>query len=153
MSSIPRLIGKLAPSFGLGCLTMLEPGSATAEVQLFQVDPVRSSLTLQGQTAGVAWQEQAAGSLVAQFQGWLAVDLNTDSIQFIAGSSLVGIQTNVWSPGPRGSGAIEPADFGGNVTVGTGFGTDHMISAIRELAFSVSSDLTTMPCPPMRQAK
>ena len=140
MSSIPRLIGKLAPSFGLGCLTMLEPGSATAEVQLFQVDPVRSSLTLQGQTAGVAWQEQAAGSLVAQFQGWLAVDLNTDSIQFIAGSSLVGIQTNVWSPGPRGSGAIEPADFGGNVTVGTGFSTVHMVSAIRDLAFSVSSD-------------
>ena len=140
MSLIPRHIGRLTPSLGLVCLALLGRVSATAEVQLFQVDPVRSSLTLQGQTAGVTWQEQAGGSLAVDFQGWLAVDLNSDSIQFIAGSGLAGIQTNDWSPGPRGSGGTEPADYGGNVTVGTGFSTDHMISAIRDLAFSVSSD-------------
>ncbi len=117
---------------------------ALAEVQLFQIDPNQSSLALHGTTAGIEMQPQGAGGLSASFQGWLAVDVGSASIQFIVGSSAIGLQTNAWQPGPRGAVTNTPANYGGTIATGGGIGAGHQVTAIRNLAFDLASDPTAL---------
>ncbi len=117
---------------------------AAAEVQLFQIDPSQSSLTLRGTTAGIEMQPQGAGGLSASFQGWVAVDVSSASIQLIVGSSAIGLQPNAWQPGPRGAVTNTPANYGGTIATGSGIGAGHQVTAIRNLAFDLTSDPTAL---------
>ena len=117
---------------------------AAAEVQLFQIDSGQSTLTLQGTTAGIAIKPQGTNALSAHFQGWLAVDVTSSSIQWIVGSSAVGLEPNAWQPGPRGAFTNTPANYGGTVATGSGIGAGHEVTAIRDLGFDLLSDPTAL---------
>jgi hypothetical protein len=146
---IRRVVGMRASG-----LVLLLFGTAIGlhgEVQIFTINPTLSSLTLQGTNfggdaplTGVAWQEQAAGSLVTGLSGWLAVDLGPTSIQFIAGSAVSATQTHVWQPGPGGATEAVVADYGGDVRIGGGFSSIHEIAAIRNLQFLIGGDPTSL---------
>ena len=113
---------------------------ATADVSLYQLDPTRSYLTLQGSTSGVNWSEQATGSLKTSFSGWLAIDFSSPYLSFLAGSTATASTSGNWQPGSKGSVVPSPADFGGKVTVGSGLGANHLLSAVRNLEFNLSGD-------------
>ena len=128
------------PFFGSAVAILAAVFSADAEVQLFQIDPGQSSLTLHGTTAGIEMRPQGAGGLTANFQGWVAVDVTSASIQFIVGSSAIGLQSNAWQPGPRGAVTSTPANYGGTIATGSGIGAGHQVTAVRNLSFDLSSD-------------
>ena len=111
---------------------------AWASIDLFEIDSVRSALGLEASTSGVPWDEQSAGSLRATFHGWLAIDNGDNTVQFIAGSSLIADETEAWQPGVRGSATTSPASYGGVNVVGTGLNSVRNLTATRSLAFDIS---------------
>ncbi len=125
----------------LAVILVAIPIRVSAAVELFEIDPVSSTLNLQATTADVAWQVQGPGSLSATCHGWLAVDIGPTGLQLIVGSRLAVDQANSWQPGGQGTSTPEPANYGGKVVIGTGFSTVHEIAALRNLAFDITSDL------------
>ncbi len=131
---------RIVPSLVALSLAAASASTLRATVALFRVDPAATSLALQAHTDGEAWQEQAPGSLACSFTGWLAVDFEAGTVQFLVGSSLQAVEASAWQPGPRGTGATVPADFGAKTTVGSGLSTDHELAAIRGLRLAFTSD-------------
>jgi hypothetical protein len=116
---------------------LLERASAT--VELFTIDPAATSLTLQIRTGETVWKEQGPAGLRLSFRGWLALGTQAASLQIVQGSILVGEQTIYWQPGPTGSVTSAPANYGAEVVLGSGIATDHVIAAVRNLEFAISS--------------
>jgi hypothetical protein len=112
---------------------------AWGAIELLELDPQAASVTLEGSTSGAAWQEQGAGSLQSAVHGWVAVDLEAGTLQFLPGSSLAFKQTNWCQPGSNGSTTPELAVFGGQATFGSGLEVTRQVAALRNLAFDLSS--------------
>ena len=144
MDSLPLLQPKPRLSTAVGIFwltTLVAPVSQVlADVSIYQIDPAQSYLTLQGSTSGVNWSEQASGSLKSSFGGWLAIDFSSPYLSFLPGSTVTASPSGNWQPGPKGSVTASPADFGGKVTVGSGLGANHLLSAVRNLEFNLSGD-------------
>jgi hypothetical protein len=115
------------------------PSATLASIELFEVDPVATSLTLQGSTSGAVFQEQSAGSLTTTCHGWVVADLGASTIQLVAGSAVVLDQTNLWQPGSHGSTQATPAAYGVKATSGSGIGVLNEVAALRNVAFDLSS--------------
>ena len=139
MTPIPKASRFLSPLLA-SALVAASTVALRASVALFKVDPDQTTLELQPETAGTPWQAQAPGSLDCAFGGWLAVDFGAGTVQFLVGSSLLGVEASPWQPGPHGTGAVVPADFGAKTTVGSGLSTDHEVAAIRGLRLALASD-------------
>lgn len=95
---------------------------------------------LTGYTGSEEWQKQGPGSLSAAVEGWLLVDYDGASIQFMPGSQITFCQTNLWQPGSHGHGDALPANFAGKFTDGIGIFTEHEELAVRNLTLNLSSD-------------
>jgi hypothetical protein len=111
-----------------------------AGIELFQVDPAQSALTLTATTGGIVWQEQSTGSLSTSWDGWLVADLEGSTIQFVVGSRLNGRAVLDVQPGSPNPTVASAADFGGKWTFGSGLSTTHALGAVRNLHLDVASD-------------
>ena len=125
----------LAFTIGLAFVSVAE-----ASIELFQVDPAQSVLTVTGSSGGAAWQEQATGTLTTSWEGWLVADLGDTALRFLVGSTLNGEQTNLVLPGNPSPTVASAAEFGGKWTFGSGLSTTHALGAVRNLHFDLSSD-------------
>lgn len=114
---------------------LLTAGSTVAVEKVFTIDPERSSITVSGTIIGAQAQEQAPGSLSTKLEGSLVVDLETTTIQFVAGS-LIDAQTNgVWRPAAEGAPGSDWADFGAEGSIGFASGE----AAARDIQLDVES--------------
>lgn len=114
---------------------------ANADVFIYQLDSARSYLTLQGNTSGVEWAEQAPGSLKASFQGILAINFSDTNFSFLRGSRVISETSGNWKPGYlSGAEPTNPADFGGQATLGSGRNTSRMDAAVIDFALDLSGE-------------
>lgn len=125
----------------LALMALLVPTRrSSADVFIYQLDPARSFLTLEGSTLGVKWAEQAPGSLKTSFRGLLAVNVSNTNLSFIRGSRVIAQTNGDWKPGYFGGAATYPADFGGQATLGSGRNAFHIDAAILNFGFDLSGD-------------
>lgn len=113
---------------------------ANASVHLYHAGTGTAPLTLKGQTGNVGWQEQESGSLTAAAEGWLLVDFDGTSIQFMPGSQITFCQTNLCQPGRHGLSDRKPSAFGGRFADGSGLLARREFIAVRNLTFTLTSE-------------
>ena len=65
----------------------------------FQLDPMRSSITLSGNAAGFNLKQQGAGSITTSYSGTINVDASGGAITLTGGSNIVAADSGVWRPG------------------------------------------------------
>jgi hypothetical protein len=123
---------------------------ARADVALFKIDPTQSSLTFSGSTAGAgggtaaSWGPQSPGSLTTSATGWIVVNKGAGFIEFLPGGATVLTQTNLAEPGIHGGADVAPADFAGEVTIGSGIAETRIFGAVRNLQWTTSSDTLSL---------
>ena len=125
-------------------MTMGGVAPVDAGIELFQVDPTQSVLTLTGTTGGIVWQEQSTGTLTTSWDGWLVADQEGSTIRFVVGSTINGRQIQEIQPGSPNSAVASAAEFGGKWIFGSGLSSTHALGAVRNLHLDVASDLVPL---------
>jgi hypothetical protein len=131
----PGLGSVFALAVAMGCVAPVDAG-----IELFQVDPAQSVLTLTGTTGGIGWQEQSTGTMSTSWDGWLVADLGGSTIRFVVGSTINGRQVQEVQPGSPIPTVASTADFGAQWTFGSGLSATHALGAVRNLHLDVASD-------------
>jgi hypothetical protein len=96
----------------------------------FQVDPMRSSITLSGNAAGFNLKQQGVGSLTTSYSGTINADASGGAITLTGGSNVVAADSGAWQPGNA------PANYGASFDAGL---LGHGVAAARDLAFDATS--------------
>ncbi|MCW5560209.1 MAG: hypothetical protein KIT22_20515 [Verrucomicrobiae bacterium] len=120
-------------------LIALLPVAVRAELLTFTVDPDQTTVTLSGQAAGAALQEQAPGSLSARFHGTVVIEVTPTQILFPGGTRLAPEEVHSWEPGPGGVSGSAPASYGGKARIDFGLFSVSAVAATRRLSFDVLS--------------
>ncbi len=130
---VRQLVRTLTVALAMGSL-------ANASVHLYHAGNGNAPLMLKGQTGKLSWQEQGAGSLTTAVEGWLLVDFDGTSIQFMPGSQITFSQTNLCQPGRHGLSDKKPSAFGGKFTDGSGPFARREFFAVRNLTLNLTSE-------------
>ena len=123
---------RIVPGLVVAALTCLAQGDTVQ----FEIDPVRTQVTLSGTAAGLAVREQGVGSLTTGFEGYVRAELDGSTIRFLGGSIIDALTNGNWSPLAMGAEGVEPGDFGALASGGFISGT----AALRDVVLDLVSD-------------
>ena len=129
-SNRPRLRGAGRLHALIECI---EPRQLLSTV-VFQIDPLRSNVSVSGHVSAFPLQEQAPGSLTTQYAGTIAADVEAGAITFPGGSAVAAQNNGDWQPGNA------PGNYGAKFNTGL-LGTEYVA------ARGMSLDLTSGALP------
>jgi hypothetical protein len=97
----------------MGSLVFAGSGLTALGASVFTVDSSQSAVSISGNVMGAPIEEQGPGSLTAQYEGTLLVEVGDDAIQFPGQSHVVALDSGTWEPLPGGNAGSAPANYGG----------------------------------------
>jgi hypothetical protein len=115
----------------------LSSTNAFAEVKSFTIDQAQSALTISATFSGISIQPQGPGSLTTSYTGNIEADVTDSTVAFVGLSVIDAVTNGTWEPGPGGTNAAAPADYGGQIANFLVNGK----AAVRDVVLDVTSDV------------